>query len=201
MTQQQRNRNTKLAFAAALKSLMEKKPLNKITVQDLTTACDVNRKTFYYHFTDVYDLLKWMLEEEAVDVVRQFDLLADFQDAAMFVMDYIEQNTHILKCAYDSMGRDELKRFLEQDFMQIVQSVVSRFEEELQLQLSSRSREMVSSFYTEAVTGVIIKWLQSRDRPEKEMAVSCLDAILFSSVPAAVQACAELEKRRPELGI
>lgn len=199
MTQEQRNRNTKLAFAAALKSLMEKKPLNKITVQDLTTACDVNRKTFYYHFTDVYALLKWMLEEEAVNVVRQFDLLADFQDAAMFVMDYIEKNNHILQCAYDSMGRDELKHFLEQDFMQIVESVVGRFEEELHLRLSERGRGVICSFYAEAVSGEIIRWLQTRNRPDKQKAAAYIDAVLFSGVPASMQACAELEKQKPEV--
>lgn len=90
---------------------MKQKPLNKITVKDLTEFCDVNRKTFFYHFSDVYDLLKWILDEEAVNIVKQFDLLTDFQDAAGFVLNYIEENAHILNCVYDSLGWDELKRF------------------------------------------------------------------------------------------
>ena len=50
--------NTKKALAAALKELMTKKPLSKITVSDIISVCGVNRKTFYYHFQDIYDLLK-----------------------------------------------------------------------------------------------------------------------------------------------
>ena len=46
------------------KKAMEKKTLSKITVSELIAECNVNRKTFYYHFDDIYALLKWTLEEE-----------------------------------------------------------------------------------------------------------------------------------------
>lgn len=90
---------------------MKKKPLGKITVSEIITDCNVNRKTFYYHFEDIYDLLKWMLEQEAIEVVKNFDFLIDYEDAIKFVIKYVKENSHILNCAYDSMGRDELKRF------------------------------------------------------------------------------------------
>ena len=49
--------NTKKALAEALKLAMKKKPFQKITVSELIEACHVNRKTFYYHFEDIYALL------------------------------------------------------------------------------------------------------------------------------------------------
>ena len=94
-----------------MKGFMEKKPLSKITVSKIIADCGVNRKTFYYHFEDIYALLKWMLEEEAVNVVKQFDLLVDYRKAVVFVMHYVRENKHLLCCTYDSMGRDEMKRF------------------------------------------------------------------------------------------
>ena len=57
--------STKKALAAALKKMMEVKPIDKITVKDLVEICGVNRQTFYYHFDDVYDLLEWVFEEDA----------------------------------------------------------------------------------------------------------------------------------------
>ena len=90
---------------------MEKKPLSKITVSEIITDCGVNRKTFYYHFQDIYALLKWMLDEEAIEVVKQFDMLVDYREAILFVLDYVKKNKHLLCCAYDGMGRDEMKRF------------------------------------------------------------------------------------------
>lgn len=88
--------NTKRTLAASLKSFTEKKPLSKITVSDIIADCGVNRKTFYYHFEDIYALLKWMLEEEAVNVVKQFDLLVDYREAVLFVMNYVRKNKHLL---------------------------------------------------------------------------------------------------------
>ena len=43
---------TKRALEASLKELLRHKPLDKITVSDLTDHCGVNRMTFYYHFKD-----------------------------------------------------------------------------------------------------------------------------------------------------
>ena len=117
---------TRKALSAALKEQMTHKPLRKITVNDLITACDLNRKTFYYHFTDIYDLLKWTLEQEAVEVVKQFDLLTNYHDAILFVMNYAEENAHILNCAYDSIGRDELKRVFCSDFYEIADGMIDR---------------------------------------------------------------------------
>ena len=50
---------TKRALVASLKDLLAEKPLDKITVTDLTEHCGVNRMTFYYHFKDIYDLVEW----------------------------------------------------------------------------------------------------------------------------------------------
>lgn len=59
-----------------------------------------------------------MLEAEAIEVVKKFDLLVDYREAVLFVLDYVKTNKHLLCCAYDSMGRDEMKRFFS-DFIGI----------------------------------------------------------------------------------
>ena len=56
---------TKRALVASLKDLLAEKPLDKITVTDLTEHCGVNRMTFYYHFKDIYDLVEWACIESA----------------------------------------------------------------------------------------------------------------------------------------
>ena len=50
---------TKAALEASLKKLLLKKPLDKITINDLTTDCGISRMAFYYHFKDIYDLVEW----------------------------------------------------------------------------------------------------------------------------------------------
>lgn len=61
--------NTKRTLADSLKKAMKSKSFSKITVSEIIKDCGVNRKTFYYHFDDIYALLKWMFEEEVIEVV------------------------------------------------------------------------------------------------------------------------------------
>lgn len=55
---------TKRALAQALKDEMRGRPFSKISVGDICAACGMNRKSFYYHFRDKYDLLGWIFTDE-----------------------------------------------------------------------------------------------------------------------------------------
>ena len=60
---------TKNALATALKKLLSKKELSKITISNITEECGVNRQTFYYHFKDIYDLLEWIFTNEVIEEI------------------------------------------------------------------------------------------------------------------------------------
>ena len=55
---------TKRMLSLSLKKLLEKNTLDNITIQDITDDAEVSRKTFYYHFQDIYALLEWTLSED-----------------------------------------------------------------------------------------------------------------------------------------
>ena len=53
---------TKQALAAVLKELMAQKPVNKITIHDITERCGIRRQNFYYHFEGLIVKSSWTLE-------------------------------------------------------------------------------------------------------------------------------------------
>lgn len=55
---------TKIALGESLKKLVLTKRLEKITINDLTSDCGISRMAFYYHFKDIYDLVKSVVEEK-----------------------------------------------------------------------------------------------------------------------------------------
>ena len=61
---------TKKALADALKELMDTKPFHKISVSDICERCQMNRKSFYYHFKDKYDLMNWIYDTEFIGVAK-----------------------------------------------------------------------------------------------------------------------------------
>lgn len=160
MKHEEHSLKTKMAFAAALKKAMTKKRLSDITVKELIEACNVDRKTFYYHFEDIYELLKWILDREAIEVVRHFDLLSDYKEAILFVIRYVDENKHILYCAYDSMGRDQLKRFFYADFIGLMQSTVRAAQKRLNIQIEEEFESFLCDMYTESIASLLINMFQ-----------------------------------------
>ena len=65
---------TKRALEQSLKNLLLKKPLTKITVNDIAEDCGINRMTFYYHFKDIYDLVEWSCLEDARKALEVLEL-------------------------------------------------------------------------------------------------------------------------------
>ena len=177
---------TKRLMVQSLKKYMAKKPLPKISVREITEDSGVSRQTFYYHFEDIYALLKWMLEQEAVSVVEKFDLLTNYREAILFVMDYVEANTYILNCAYDSMGRDEMKRFFYADFIGIIEALVSSVEQEMDASAPDDFKEFLCSLYAEALAGVLIDWFRDPEKRDREKTLNYLSVILHTSLPAVL---------------
>lgn len=175
--------NTKRTLSASLKKFMKHKTLSKISVTDIITDCGVNRKTFYYHFEDKYALLKWTLEQETVEVLKNFDLLVDAEEALIFVLDYVDKNQHILNCAYDSMGREEMKRFFLADFLGIVKTIIEKLEKEENRFLPENFKDYLVNFYAKALAGIFIDYFQNKDKFNRNELVKNTLFILKTSIP------------------
>lgn len=174
--------NTKIMLSSSLKKLMEKKPFSKISVREIVADCGVNRNTFYYHFQDIRDLLKWTLEREAIEVVKKFDLLINYKQAILFVMDYAEKNKHLINCAYDSIGRDELKRFFYNDFLSITASLFDSAEKSVGKKLPPDYKDFLIRFFTEAISGVLLDWIKDRNSYTPEKMTLYLERIIEDEI-------------------
>ncbi len=176
---------TKKALASSLKKIMETKPLGKISVREIIEDCGVNRKTFYYHFQDIYDLLKWIFEEEAIEIVRQYDLIMDYQDAIHFVLDYVEENKLICNCAFDSLGRDELKRFFQKDFFSVIGGIVDQLSEGMNIPEDYKA--FLVNFYTEALASLLIDWVRNKENRDKQKMIQYISLTLYGTIKHALE--------------
>lgn len=175
---------TKQTLSNALKAAMEKKPLSKITVSELIRTCNMNRNTFYYHFDDLYDLLKWTLEQETLEVVDKIDLLLNTEEAVRYVLDYVEQNRHIINCAYDTVGHTQMKRFFYEDFLVIMSRAIDAGERELGLQVDREFKQFAAAFFTEALAGMLITWLKDGKRQDREGLIQNVLLTCRTALPA-----------------
>lgn len=61
---------TQKAISDAFWQLLEEKPYNKITVQNIVERCLINRNTFYYHFQDIPTLTEYTIKEWTEQVIK-----------------------------------------------------------------------------------------------------------------------------------
>lgn len=132
------------------------------------------------------DLLKWTLEQETVEIVKSFDLTLDSEEAILFVLKYVEENKHILNCAYDSIGRDELRRFLYHDFCDIIMKLIDSVEIMLCKQNNDDYKKFLCDFYSGAVANQLIDILRSKKPYDKEKLVSFFTATVKNGLTAAL---------------
>jgi len=95
---------TKELMVESLKKLLKRKPLNKITVNDIVTECDASKQTFYNHFHDKYELFTFAL----TTVLSQ-----NLTDSAKISVDFEETILNYLKRVKDE--RDFYRSFIRDD--------------------------------------------------------------------------------------
>lgn len=146
---------TKRALAQALKELMARQPLEKISVGAICAACDMNRKSFYYHFKDKYDLVEWIFESEFVALLKDVDP-ADKWAFLGTLCDYFYRERTFYIRALEVQGQNAFRDYFREFFYQSIEPFLSLKEE-------SGLREDVAAFYShfvsDAVLLAIIRWL------------------------------------------
>lgn len=109
------SQHTKEMLCDALITLSAKKPFSKITVSEIVNLCNVNRKTFYYHFADVYDLLEWHLNNEIQNSIMTFQPIYDLNATITFAVDYMNDHSYLQKFIQDPLAREKITRLLNKN--------------------------------------------------------------------------------------
>mgnify|MGYP000833501684 FL=1 len=106
------SQTTKRALEASLKKLLLEKPLNKITINDITEDCGVNRMTFYYHFKDIYDLVEWSCAEDAKKALEGKKTYDTWQQGFLQIFEAVQENKPFIINVYRSVSREQVELYL-----------------------------------------------------------------------------------------
>ena len=151
---------TRQAISGALKQLMAQKPLERITVAEIMDACGMRRQHFYYYFADIYDLVRWTFEKEALELLQQQKGVSLWQEGFLHLFQYINENRAVCLCALDSLGKESLKRLLEADVNSIVDRAVRQAAAENGLPAQAAEVEVVICLVTIMLAGAVESWLR-----------------------------------------
>ena len=149
---------TKHALAESLKKLLLKKPLNKITINDLTTDCGISRMAFYYHFKDIYDLVEWACLEESRKALQGKKTYDTWQEGLLQIFEAVYENKPFIINAYNALSREQIENFLFQLTHDLIMGVVE--EQAKGTPLTQEQKNFIADFYKYSFVGIMLDWIR-----------------------------------------
>ena len=152
---------TKMLLKNGVIKLLEDYPISKITVKNLCETADVNRSTFYAHYTDAYDLLRQLEQEVYQELMEHIskhiftDKTEEISQVMNVMLNYIEKNSDLFKVLLSENGN----RSFQQDIMRITQQK-SITDLQNDKNIDSRTSEYIQSFLLSGSISIIQEWLQ-----------------------------------------
>ena len=149
---------TKRALEQSLKNLLLKKPLTKITINDIAEDCGINRMTFYYHFKDIYDLVDWILAEDAAKAMEGRRGFGTWSEAYLDVLRQLQDNKTLVLNVYRSVGREQVEQYLYRLVDPILKDFADRECRDITVQ--DADKQFVVDFYKYALVGLTLEWIR-----------------------------------------
>ncbi|MBO6280298.1 MAG: TetR/AcrR family transcriptional regulator C-terminal domain-containing protein [Bacilli bacterium] len=133
---------TEHALAVALKDMMSHQPIDTISVLQLSKKCGVSRKTFYYHYHDIYDLLAQVFLEEKIVGINNTE---NYKELIEVVFNYYKSNEKFINATINSAGKELFFEFIYNAFYTTGLRFISKID--VDKKLSPTTRKSISRFY------------------------------------------------------
>ncbi len=148
---------TKQAIMKCLMDMLKTQSVEKITVKDICETCEINRNTFYYYFSDIYDVLDSVFAEETKTLLELEDNITfyeTYKKAAAIIIEYRKVVIHI----YNSKNKQIVVRYLEKVSNILVRHFVENSVRDCNV--TDGDIKYITSFYSYAIVGVTSKWIE-----------------------------------------
>ena len=192
MKNEEMSTQTKNSLAAALKKRMETTEFSKIRVSDLLKDCNIVRSTFYYYFSDIYELLEWMLNTELIGLLEKCDELYTWDQGITMLMEYVRDNSKMCLCAFHSIGRGSLeKMFYKNCYVLMERFVNTGFSN---VEVASEDKAFIMDFYVRAYVSALAAWLVGGMKKNPQAMVDMIERTVSGGIEAALKRSAASRK-------
>ena len=144
-------------------------PLDKITVKDIVSDCGISRNTFYYHYQDIYDLLRATLSSVTETVLSEN--LTTWREGLMACTRFALENRRAVSHIYHSANRDQLERCLNQVTGESMEKLI----------------RYLTLFYKHAIVGILLEWLENDMKADVEQAISRMAVLLEGNLRLSLE--------------
>ena len=176
---------TKAALEESLKRLLLKKPLDKITITDITTDCGISRMAFYYHFKDIYDLVEWSCVEDGTKALQGKKTYDSWTEGLTQIFEAVLENKPFIMNVYRNVDRERMERYLYHLTYALIVGVVQ--EKSKDLDISGEDKKFIANFYKYGFVGIMLEWIQEGMKEDIEELVNKMSLTLHNTVTTSIR--------------
>lgn len=175
---------TRQRLSSSLFEFMKRKPLDKISVTEVTGACGFPRSTFYYHFEDIYDLASWALADKMVRWLKEGEFCVLWGEGLVNMFRHCRDHYEICRCAIESDGLWRMADSYCDRCMDGIMTGVRELD-------GSRGTDpeflhFLALFYGHAVLATVITWFRGDMRESPEEMAEVIDLIVKDNMIATL---------------
>ena len=166
-----RKQYTRMVLKESLLDLLKEKSIASITIKEICTKADINRSTFYAHYSSQYDLLDSIDDEFTEDMVKtlnQYNFSKEDEAYQMTekIFEYIASKSDICRIL---LSENTEVQFQKKGMMIAKEYILKNFIPHKQV--DAETFEYLSIFFVSGSIYMIKNWLESgMNKTPKEMA-------------------------------
>ena len=171
---------TKRALENSLKHILSQKPLDKITVSDITDDCGINRMTFYYHFKDIYDLIEWACVEDAKKALDGKKTYETWQEGFLHIFQAVLENKTFIINVYNHVSREQVEVYLYKLTGDLVMGVIE--EKAKGMRVKEQDKRFMADFYKYAFVSIVLDWIDKGMYEDTNLIVSKVSNLITGTI-------------------
>ena len=183
---------TKKAIAYTFKDLLKEKPFNKITVNDISNQCNINRQTFYYHFQDIPDLVEWICIDDVDHLLKKKEEYETWEDKFLIVFKIMLEEKIFVENIYHSVSREVLRTNLYRLVYPIIYDEITKKSKGKSLR--EEDKKFITNFYKYAFVSIVFEWIDKDMYENPETIVLKVSHLVTGTIDHAVQSLKETDK-------
>lgn len=175
---------TKRALEQSLKNLLLKKPITKITINDIAEDCGINRMTFYYHFKDIYDLVEWSCLEDAKKALEEKKTHDTWETGFLQIFEAVKENKPFIMNVYNYIDQKQVELYLTPLVDNLLMDVIE--EESKSISVRDEDKAFIARIYGYIFIGIMLDWIKEDMNEDPQMIVDKLSILIKGSISSAL---------------
>ena len=152
---------------------MKGRDFERISVSDICDECGMNRKSFYYHFKDKYDLVNWIFYVDLMSKLSISTYETGWDAFADLCAGLYEDRDFYAK-AFAIEGQNSFRDYV----LETIRPITAFFIEDLFKKESEQ--EFFLTFVTDAFLYAIMRWLQGGMQMTPDEFIENLSGVIVS---------------------